>query len=807
VIGKSWCRFAAFAGSLICLSASAVTASKNVEIIVTHGSVTLTTSTYVNASSSTAPSGTPLLMAQAFRRGDVFLGSNCAVPRNAVTHNPLIWQHDNTATRRENGDDGSVRHWTFGVLTDAAVPPGGFYTIEWVTTGSACPSQAAHQSLSALAATHDLKVHFTNVANQDLTIRGSGSLTFDINAAALNAGRDAPTKYANGPVYDGWRIVGPPVWDAASNGRLIGAQLSPTQQALSNWTSITNGSFQITLDGGKPKNITGLNFSGAASLADVATAINSALKAAGVGATMAWNPVDEVRHFELVSNSTGPSSSFAFLSSAGSGTDISTRLLMTASSTSYNSSVNAYTAPGVAAGSADPLLYVTCFVDVTTKSDGTTMGKIRSVCRVDNSWLNVAAGSAGAGPGPAGYPNDPQTLYYRPQLIDGTVSLIDWGALFDASVTAASNPVFISGTTEGCSVTGNVGNCWKIPSSTGQVPWTRGGAHIYSCSPAGSCSPPHCQLNAAPSGTRTGTACQYSNGHLYFDFPVGTSGGRGLDSTYVSFSDVQGSSQGFSVDPTDQGIGTHNFSYRTAHTHWMSWHTLAPDTGEPWSDGATVSYSAWQPAFDQGPFNGERRYWEETGTITPISLDQTANVKYNFLASGNYYYQPMGRGNLEGGGAGGERPELDIMNQFAAACWVTMRASDCLHARNLSLSESIYPWGAWLNEATGRIPALNNGPPVGTGGGQGGSYRALGTANPAPSIFTLSRPDAAAGVTLPLAQAPIKNGGGAGSTDPMAVPSWYGAAWWMTAAAAAPTTNPSSPASAICFMAPRISST
>src|SRR5271169_341351 len=166
MIGKSPFCLAVFVGSLLGLSAGAVTTSKNVDIVVTHGPAALTTSTYVNTTGSTVPIGTPLLMAQPFRRGDVFAGSNCAIPRNAVTHNPLIWQHDNTATRRENSDDGSVRHWTFGVLTDAAVPAGGNYTIEWVTTAAACPTQTAHQTLATLAAAHDLKVHFTNVVNQ-----------------------------------------------------------------------------------------------------------------------------------------------------------------------------------------------------------------------------------------------------------------------------------------------------------------------------------------------------------------------------------------------------------------------------------------------------------------------------------------------------------------------------------------------------------------------------------------------------------------------------------------------------------------
>jgi Protein of unknown function (DUF3383) len=379
MIRKSLFYFAGFAVPFIVLSAGAVTTSKNIDIVVTHGAA-LTTSTYVNTSGTTVPPGTPLLMAQAFRRGDVFLDHNCATPRNAVTHNPLIWQHDNTATRRENGDDGSVRHWSFGVLTDAAVPAGGKYSIEWVPTGAACPPQTAHQSLAALTTAHDLELHFTNVVNQDLTMRGSGSLTFDINAAVASTGRDAPTKYATGPVYDGWRIVGPPTWDTAASGRLIGAMLSPTQMGLSNWTGITNGSFHVVADGAG-HDVTGINLATVKSMADVVTAVNARLSALSAGATMSFDPNDQVQRFQLFSNSTGTSSSVSFLTNAASGTDISAQLLMTSGAASYNSQVNAYTQAGLAAGSKDPLLYVICYVDVTTQSDGVTMGKVRP------SWL------------------------------------------------------------------------------------------------------------------------------------------------------------------------------------------------------------------------------------------------------------------------------------------------------------------------------------------------------------------------------------------------------------------------------------
>ena len=792
MIGKSPFYLAIFVGSLLGLSAGAVTTSQNVDIVVTHGPVALTTSTYVNTTGSTVPSGTPLLMAQAFRRGDVSVTSNCAIPRNAATHNPLIWQHDNTATRHVNGDDGSVRHWTFGVLTDASVAAGAFYTIEWVSTGAACPAQTAHQTLATLAAAHDLKVHFTNVTNQDLTIRGSGSMTFDINTAAAYTGRDAPTRYAQGPVYDGFRIAGAPTYDAASSGRLIGAQLSPTQITQSNWTGITNGSFHVVVDG-TGHDVTGINLSATSTLTDVATAINTRLSAAGAGATISWQPTDEISHFELFSNSTGASSSVSLLTAAGSGTDISAQLLMTSGATAYNSTLNAYTVPGLAAGAQDPLLYVICYVDATTQANGTTPGKVRPVCAVHNGWLSVADGTAGRGTGPAGYAHDPQTINYRAELLDGTNTILDMSAPFDATIDTTVTPMYIGpkGAT-GCPALGIssplagtdistqdcIPSAWVIPTSTGTTPWIRGMAHVFNTTG----TPPHCYYGAGLHGyvTSGSTPCQYSNGHLYADFPVGTSGGNGYDSRYLSFSDIQGTGQSAIVNPTDQGTGIVTWSSRIAHTKWFTWYTLDPTTREPWSDGTSESYSPWMPALDQGAFLGQRLYWEESSVVPPVRLSQPANVTYDFANDGNYYYAPLGRGPLIGGSGVGNRPELDILNQFAGQAWINMDSTSWMYARSLGLSGAIYPFADLLNEATGRIPAMNNGPPVPPGGGAGGSYGMMGAAlNDGVHdlhIAALGNPNNF-GFVEPLEGAPINLTWG-NQGQAMWQEASYGVAWW-----------------------------
>lgn len=62
----------------------------------------------------------------------------------------------------------------------------------------------------------------------------------------------------------------------------------------------------------------------------------------------------------------------------------------------------------------DPLLYVTCYLDLTTNpADQTSLGPVRHVCRVDNSWMNVKADPSAtrANSGPAGFADDPQAVF------------------------------------------------------------------------------------------------------------------------------------------------------------------------------------------------------------------------------------------------------------------------------------------------------------------------------------------------------------------------------------------------------------
>lgn len=121
---------------------------------------------------------------------------------------------------------------------------------------------------------------------------------------------------------------------SATHGLLLGGLLSSAQQSIANWTSITTGSFKITVDGGAATNILGLNFSAQTNLNGVASVINTALTAASIAATVSWNG----EQFVFRSNSTGPSSSVAPLVAAVSGVDISAQLKGTVAT--YEEQVN-----------------------------------------------------------------------------------------------------------------------------------------------------------------------------------------------------------------------------------------------------------------------------------------------------------------------------------------------------------------------------------------------------------------------------------------------------------------------------------
>jgi hypothetical protein len=126
----------------------------------------------------------------------------------------------------------------------------------------------------------------------------------------------------------------------AAAGQLVGAPLPAANQVASAWSSISNGTFVITIDGGVAQNIA-LNFTSppVTSMTGVAAVIGAAIP----GASCAWDP--SFQRLVVTSASTGVNSSVSFASALGSGTDMSTQTGLAATS-------GAYEANGVAAETA-----------------------------------------------------------------------------------------------------------------------------------------------------------------------------------------------------------------------------------------------------------------------------------------------------------------------------------------------------------------------------------------------------------------------------------------------------------------------
>lgn len=103
---------------------------------------------------------------------------------------------------------------------------------------------------------------------------------------------------------------------SATAGVLHGGTLAAADQLLSVFTGITTGSLTIAIDGAAATTITGLNFSAALNLNGVAAIVDTAL----AGATVTWDATRA--RFDIVSGSTGATSSIGFATTPGSGVNI-----------------------------------------------------------------------------------------------------------------------------------------------------------------------------------------------------------------------------------------------------------------------------------------------------------------------------------------------------------------------------------------------------------------------------------------------------------------------------------------------------
>ncbi|HCD8182444.1 TPA: DUF3383 domain-containing protein [Enterobacter roggenkampii] len=101
----------------------------------------------------------------------------------------------------------------------------------------------------------------------------------------------------------------------ATAGTLTGAKLNASEQRVDNFSAVTDGALNITIDG-TARNITAIDLSSVTTLEQVATAITTKL----TSAVVTWNAVTS--HFVITSSSTGATSVVGIPTAAGAGTDL-----------------------------------------------------------------------------------------------------------------------------------------------------------------------------------------------------------------------------------------------------------------------------------------------------------------------------------------------------------------------------------------------------------------------------------------------------------------------------------------------------
>lgn len=146
----------------------------------------------------------------------------------------------------------------------------------------------------------------------------------DLDSVALDFGTSAP-EYNAAALYFGQSprpqtlMIGR--WlRTATAGFLKGGVLTAAEQAISNFTAVTNGGFNVTVDG-SVKSVTALNLSAVTNLNGVASAINAKL----TGATIAWDG----SRFTITSSTTGTTSTLSYATAPASGADVSGLLKLT----------------------------------------------------------------------------------------------------------------------------------------------------------------------------------------------------------------------------------------------------------------------------------------------------------------------------------------------------------------------------------------------------------------------------------------------------------------------------------------------
>lgn len=468
-------------------------------------------------------------------------------------------------------------------------------------------------------------------------------------------------------------------------------------------------------------------------------------------------------------------------------------------------------------GVKDPLIYVKYYVMACIDpSNPANVGAVRHLATIHNSWMNVAAGSIGnaGNPGTAGFTNDPQMVIYRPSVRDGTTVLKDWSA-FDATLNPASPTsrniiaqaassigagtvrvpypaplgvwygTQVSDTTNpgaipaGCYVTDPVNQLPNVGlSCTIASPGVSNGDTLAFATPwasyntAGIPSGGRSSLFESPSSVAghiyyAGGCLMYStngtpptgmtNNTVYYTVPsqfnrLGQAADR-FNLQTAPYGDAENPT--WTVAPTDNGSGLQNLSSRICHNHWKAWSTTDVEGNPLWINGSAQ--------FEGTLSVLERRYWEESGVMPPFNLALGHLVIDSFtpVMSGTHTAenQPLNISNTSGGSAGGNRQDIGPVTEWTAVWWLNMDTHPewAKYTKMTAFNGDNYPGATLLNEATGRTPALNNGPPVGAGPGNGTPFAGMGALFPGTSVSGIDSSNDLVGVAYPLENTPVSN--------------------------------------------------
>lgn len=108
-------------------------------------------------------------------------------------------------------------------------------------------------------------------------------------------------------------------------GRLFSPTWASSTQNIALFTGVSNGAFKIQVDGGAFTSVGPIDLTSVTTFSGVASAVTSALAAAGLGATCSWY----VSRFSITSNTTGAGSSISYPKPPSSGTDLSVLMRIT----------------------------------------------------------------------------------------------------------------------------------------------------------------------------------------------------------------------------------------------------------------------------------------------------------------------------------------------------------------------------------------------------------------------------------------------------------------------------------------------